>query len=168
MMVLSLTGRARAGDLPEKAYIAGVIGHPQTYPLSCEARSAVDWAAYWGVTISEWEFLSSLPVSDNPDEGFVGDPNDPVGSLPPLGYGVHAGPVAALLQKYGFAAEAGRGLSWDDLRSEIAAGRPAIVWVINQMWPGNVRELRNVIEHAMLFCDEACIDLNHLPGEVVG
>lgn len=32
-------------------------------------------------------------------------------------------------------------------------------------WPGNVRELRNVIERAMLFCDEAEIDLSHLPQE---
>jgi two-component system response regulator AtoC len=34
-------------------------------------------------------------------------------------------------------------------------------------WPGNIRELRNVIERAMLFCDEASIDLPHLPAEVV-
>lgn len=33
-------------------------------------------------------------------------------------------------------------------------------------WPGNIRELRNVIERAMLFCDEACIDLPHLPREL--
>jgi two-component system response regulator AtoC len=34
-------------------------------------------------------------------------------------------------------------------------------------WPGNIRELRNVIERAMLFCDDAMIDLTHLPGEMV-
>lgn len=33
-------------------------------------------------------------------------------------------------------------------------------------WPGNIRELRNTIERAMLFCDEASIDLGHLPAEV--
>lgn len=33
-------------------------------------------------------------------------------------------------------------------------------------WPGNIRELRNVIERAMLFCDEAAIDLPHLPSEL--
>jgi len=32
-------------------------------------------------------------------------------------------------------------------------------------WPGNIRELRNAIERAMLFCDEASIDLPHLPAE---
>jgi len=33
-------------------------------------------------------------------------------------------------------------------------------------WPGNIRELKNVIERATLFCDEACIDLPHLPAEL--
>jgi DNA-binding NtrC family response regulator len=33
-------------------------------------------------------------------------------------------------------------------------------------WPGNIRELHNVIERAMLFCDEAAIDLPHLPAEL--
>jgi DNA-binding NtrC family response regulator len=33
-------------------------------------------------------------------------------------------------------------------------------------WPGNIRELKNVIERAMLFCDEAAIDIQHLPGEI--
>jgi DNA-binding NtrC family response regulator len=32
-------------------------------------------------------------------------------------------------------------------------------------WPGNIRELKNIIERAMLFCDEASIDLPHLPAE---
>jgi two-component system response regulator AtoC len=35
-------------------------------------------------------------------------------------------------------------------------------------WPGNIRGLRNVIERAMIFCDEATIDVNHLPAEVRG
>ena len=41
----------------------------------------------------------------------------------------------------------------------------AIEALRNHSWPGNIRELRNVIERAMLFCDEATVDLPHLPPE---
>jgi two-component system response regulator AtoC len=34
-------------------------------------------------------------------------------------------------------------------------------------WPGNIRQLRHVIERAMLFCDEAALDLSHLPDEII-
>jgi len=38
--------------------------------------------------------------------------------------------------------------------------------LIEHDWPGNIRELRNVIERAMLFCDDAAIDICHLPNEI--
>jgi two-component system, NtrC family, response regulator AtoC len=34
-------------------------------------------------------------------------------------------------------------------------------------WPGNIRELKNVIERAILFCDEASIDIQHLPPDLI-
>lgn len=129
-------GIASAQSLPEQAYISGVPANAQRFSLSCESRSAVDWAAFWGVRIGEKKFLNSLPRSDNPDQGFVGNANDEWGNTPPLSYGVHAEPVAATLRSFGLQARAYRGLSWDDLRAEIAAGRPVIVWVIGQMQPG--------------------------------
>ena len=138
-LTFGLAQASRADALPDSAFVSGVVGHPQSHSLSCEARSAVDWMAFWGIGASEDDFLSQLERSDNPDRGFVGQVNDVWGSLPPLSYGVHAEPVAALLREYGLAAEARRDLSWDDLRAEIAAGRPAIVWVIGQMWPGTPR-----------------------------
>jgi two-component system, NtrC family, response regulator AtoC len=33
-------------------------------------------------------------------------------------------------------------------------------------WPGNIRELRNVIENAMLFCDDPVLDVPHLPVDI--
>ena len=38
--------------------------------------------------------------------------------------------------------------------------------LIDYDWPGNIRELSNVIERAVLFCDESSIDLNHLPKDI--
>lgn len=34
-------------------------------------------------------------------------------------------------------------------------------------WRGNIRELRNVIERAMLFCDDPLIDISHLPPDMI-
>ena len=43
---------AHAQELPEAAFIEGVIGHPQEHNLSCESRSAIDLAAFWGVALT--------------------------------------------------------------------------------------------------------------------
>lgn len=128
---------AQTGDLPNRVVISGLQGRAQRFNLSCESRSAVDWAAFWGVRIGEKQFLKNLPRSDNPDRGFVGDPDGVWGNIPPLPYGVHAEPVAALLREYGLQADARLGMDWDELRAEIAAGRPVIVWVIGEMWSGS-------------------------------
>lgn len=140
--ILILPVQEAFGSLPKQAYIKGIAGHKQGLSLSCEARSAVDWAAYWGVKIGEKKFLDKLPRSDNPDLGFVGNPNDAWGNIPPASYGVHAKPVAELLQQYGFDAEERKHLGWEDIKAEIAAGRPVIVWVIGQMESGKAVKIK--------------------------
>jgi uncharacterized protein YvpB len=116
---------------PEYASINGLYGSPQIYTLDCEAQAAVDWARFFGVKINHMEFIDRLPKSDDPEEGFVGNINGPMGHLPPGDYGVHAGPVAALLREYGLNAKAVIGWSLVDLKKEIASGRPVIVWTVN-------------------------------------
>ncbi len=115
--------------LPDSAQIAAIYGQRQALNLDCESRSAVDWAAFFGVAIDEFTFLSQLSLSDNPEKGFVGNVNGALGQLPPNDYGVHAEPIAALLRAYQLPATAHRGANWDTLRAEIAANRPVIVWV---------------------------------------
>jgi uncharacterized protein YvpB len=117
--------------LPESALVDGVSGRNQSLPLSCESRSAVDWARFFGVEINELDFQYALPFTDDPETGFVGNPRDPSGMTPPHSYGVYAGPVADLLRANGVSARDHKGLTYDDLRREIVAGRPVIVWVIN-------------------------------------
>ncbi len=130
------SGIVFAEELPESAYISNFTGRAQSYNLSCEVRSAADVAGFWGVGVSEEAFFDLLPESDNPNKGFVGYRNDYWGNIPPASYGVHAEPVAKVLRELGLKAHAEVDISLDDIRSEIAAGRPVIVWVIGEMWSG--------------------------------
>ena len=123
-------------DLPNVAFVKGLVGHAQTYNLSCESRSAADVANFWGIPVDEVEFFNSLPVSDNPEKGFVGSVRGVWGHTPPNSYGVHAGPVADLLREYGLDAHARSGMTLDELKREIANGRPVVVWVVGHVWPG--------------------------------
>ncbi len=129
--------------LPASAYVSGMTGENQQLRLDCESRSAVDWAKHFGFNIGELDFLSHLPSSDDPEAGFVGNPNGFWGQIPPNDYGVHASPVADVLQDYGAIASSHRSLQWDDLRAEIASGNPAIVWIIG----GSSYNLVNGIPH---------------------
>ncbi len=124
------------GELPEQAMIEGFYGHAQLFSLDCEARSAVDFAAYFGVVIDEIEFLNRLPVSDDPNEGFVGMLDGIRGQIPPESYGVHAEPIAWLLREYGVNAYARTGMVMGDLLQEIASGKPVMVWVVGQVERG--------------------------------
>ena len=116
--------------LPSSARIYNISGQNQSMPLSCESRSAVDWAGYFGVYIGEYDFFNRLPKSDNPDAGFVGNVYGTWGQIPPNPYGVHAEPVAELLRDYGLNAYAHKRLVWDDVRAEVAAGRPVETWIV--------------------------------------
>ena len=120
-----------ATSIPTGAQISGMYGNPQMYSLDCEARSAVDWAAFFGFHISESDFLNRMQKSDDPETGFVGSMNGYLGQFPPKSYGVHARPIATLLHEYGVNAQAFKGFTWNDLKKEILAGRPVITWVVN-------------------------------------
>ena len=86
---------------------------------------------------SNWfEFQYCLPLSDNTDLGFVGDVNAPWGQVPPYGYGVHARPIADLLNAYGIPAKAYKGYTLEQIKTQIAAGKPVIAWVIGNMVGG--------------------------------
>ena len=133
----SFTSVPSPTPIPAAVYLKGVISFRQSYPISCESRTAVDWADFFGVEIYESDFQFGLPLSDNPDKGFVGDVNDRWGQVPPYSYGVHAAPVATLLkEKYGLPAQAAKNFSLENLKQEIASGQPMIAWVIGNMVGG--------------------------------
>jgi uncharacterized protein YvpB len=119
---------------PESFYIKGIVGHVQVYELGCEASAAVDWANYFGKTIYESNFQAELPVSDNPDFGYVGDPNtDGWGQIPPYAYGVHSDPLAKLLVVYGLPAQSKKSYTLEEVREKISQSKPIIVWIIGNM-----------------------------------
>lgn len=124
------------GELPESHYIWNILGHRQFFPIGCEASAADDWAKYFGVEVNEFAFQVRLPISDNPDLGFVGDVNGPWGQVPPYAYGVHAGPVAQVLNEYYEMAAVGmKGFTTLELKEQIAAEKPVIAWVVaNCTW----------------------------------
>ena len=122
---------------PAEAHITNITGDTQKMPLSCEASAATDWAAYFGKSIDEYQFQNRLPVSDNPDKGFVGSVFGTWGQIPPAPYGVHADPVANLLQEYGLNAHAVHAFSLNGIKKQIAAGRPVIVWVTGLVETGS-------------------------------
>ncbi len=123
----------QAFTYPESFYITDITGHRQVYSLGCEASAAVDWAGYFDVPIIEYTFQVSLPHSDNPDYGFVGDVNSEWGQIPPFAYGVYSGPVADLLVTYGLPAKSVKNYSLDALKQKLSESKPAIVWVIDNM-----------------------------------
>jgi uncharacterized protein YvpB len=122
--------------LPAEHYIRSISGHKQYFKLGCEAAVAKDWANYFGYDFNEFEFQYKLPLSDNPDYGFVGDVNSPWGQIPPYGYGVHAGPVADLLNTYGIPAKAYKNYTLDQVIAKVAADKPVFVWVIGNVVGG--------------------------------
>jgi uncharacterized protein YvpB len=121
--------------VPAEHILGYLRGHHQLLAIDCEAAAAVDWAKYFGVSIDERDFQQNLPLSDNPDYGFVGSVNTVWGKLPPNGYGVYAGPVADLLNFYGAPAKAYKGYSLDLVKEKLAQDIPVIAWVT-----GNVAE----------------------------
>lgn len=125
-----------ASELPTEHYITQISGHKQFFSLGCEAATALDWARYFGYEFNEFEFQYKLPQSDNPDLGFVGDVNAPWGQVPPYGYGVHAGPIADLLNQYNIPAKAYRGYSLEQITAKIAQDKPVIAWVIGNVVGG--------------------------------
>ena len=118
-------------NIPASHYLSGIYGTAQYYNLDCEAQAAVDFARFFGVNIDRQDFIDQMPRSDDPEEGFVGEVNGAMGQLPPSDYGIYAKPVAKMLRDYGLQAKAVRGWTLDQIRAEIAAGRPVIVWIVN-------------------------------------
>ena len=121
-----LAARAQKVALP-------VTFHRQEHSLSCEVASLKTALKIFGIEVSEAELISRLPfdatpkspgVWGDPNKGFVGNIN---GTMLGTGYGVYAGPIAQIANRY-VRAEILNSATPQDIAKAISAGRPVIMW----------------------------------------
>jgi LysM repeat protein len=114
--------------------LVGVPAAVGQWPVSSEVAAAALATTYWGSAVTVEELLAAIPASENPHDGFRGAFDGMWG--PTDDYGVYAGPLAAALESFGFAAEAfyadGDAAA---LAARIDAGAPVVVWVTYQLKP---------------------------------
>jgi len=122
--------------LPPSFQVHGIIPRSQKLPLDCESNDATLLAGFLGYKIDELQFQSTLPKSDNPNKGFVGDVNGVWGSTPPEAYGTHVSPVAITLHKYHVPVLDVYQYSMDNLKRQLANGYPVMVWVVGHVEKG--------------------------------
>ena len=144
-------------------------GKAQERSLSCESRSACDLLAHYGIRLPEDTFRLGIPVTDNPDTGFVGNVDGPGGHLPPAGYGVHAEPVAARLRAVGLPAHAHRGVDLAWLRRALAQGKPVIVWATSMLDTPRPVAMRDAAGRAFVAVpgEHSFLAVGYAPGEVL-
>lgn len=130
-----------AGTPLASAASAAVPVFGQQLGNDCEATSLRMVLAARGVQVSDQDVLGRIgvdlahpqagvsgPLSGDPFRAFVGDPGG--SEAAGTGFGVYYPPIAQAAQSYGLStAAAGQGISPAQLRSAVAAGHPAIVWV---------------------------------------
>jgi len=121
---------------PEAAVLLDAVpALPQLRNLSCEVAAMRMVLAARGLGASEEEIFARMPRSENPHQGFRGDPEGD-GHDPELkDYGVYAEVVAQVLQSYGVPAQAVQGMSDWQLRQAVHSGKAVIVWVTAEKEP---------------------------------
>jgi transcriptional regulator with PAS, ATPase and Fis domain len=50
---------------------------------------------------------------------------------------------------------------------KLAVSREAMVHLWSYNWPGNIRELENIVERLAILCEDATIDVKHLPPDLI-
>ena len=109
--------------------------HKQEHALSCEIAALKMVLNFHGVAVAESELLRGLyfdtkesrgegNIWGDPDQGFVGNID---GKIPNIGYGVYEKPIVDLALQYREAKKMEQA-TLKDILTEVANGRPVIVW----------------------------------------
>ena len=117
----------------ESVLLLNIPVYYQQKPLSCEVASLKMALNYKGSSISEAALFNGLGNDTTPRQGdtwgdpyqfFVGDAN---GHQNTTGYGVYAGPIAAVSSQYR-SAQSLSGMSTSQVAGYLAQGNPVIFW----------------------------------------
>ncbi|MBN1484106.1 MAG: hypothetical protein JXA37_05240 [Chloroflexia bacterium] len=138
--------------LPESVFV-DVVSYGQERMLTCEAATIRVLLHDVGVIVPEDEVQDCFPITANPEEGFRGPDVDASMSLD--NYGAHAPAVARVIQQLldrhdrpyraVWQTFAGREPALHELRRQLAAGRPVIVWMTWQARNGEVPAMRDMV-----------------------
>lgn len=108
--------------------IPNVINYQQQRGLSCEYSALAIATGTLGGWVSEYEFESVVPLSDNPHWGYRGDITGVWGNTDD--YGVYASALVPALQNFGFNGNVFYGAGdTGELTAAIDRGEPTLVWI---------------------------------------
>ena len=139
---------------------------PQAWALSCEYAATSAATAMYGTVVTQWRLRTDIGTDPNPHKGFRGDIMGTWGGT--TDYGVYAEPIAATLRRYGFAHSYVFYGGADNLRAEIAAGRPVVAWVTGTWKPSSRQVLRDASgDRYSLIPDEHAVTVYEYDGDGV-
>jgi len=107
--------------------VPGVTPYRQQRSLSCEYASVYIATMAFGKPVAEADSIAATPLDPNPHRGFRGNIDGEWGNT--IDYGVYAEALVPHLAEHGFVGEVSYGAEAINLRAQIDAGRPTIVWL---------------------------------------
>lgn len=104
-----------------------VVSQLPELPTGCEITAVDMMLQYAGAKVTKLQLASEMPRSDDPNEGFVGEPYSE------YGYGLYIYPRGLLstVQHYLGSAVDLTGIGLTELKAQIRKERPVVVWVAN-------------------------------------
>lgn len=104
-----------------------VISQLPELPTGCEITAVTMMLQYAGAKVDKLQLANEMPRSDDPNQGFVGDPYSE------FGYGLYVYPrgLLATVQRHIGTAVDLTGISLTQLKAQITRGHPVVAWVTN-------------------------------------
>lgn len=94
-------------------------------PTGCEMTATTMMLQYAGVNIDKLQFAAAVPRTDDPNTGFVGNPESDVG----VGLYVYPQGLLGTVRRYLPTAVNLSGSSLTQLKAQLASRKPVVVWV---------------------------------------